>query len=267
MDNNLSNEKPSYDGIYRKSSNWKDLYFYQKSEVLYQMTVVFCKRFLPSYGDRTVDQMVQAARSGKQNIVEGKEDGKTSSEMEIKLLNVARSSIGELKEDYADYLKSHQLIQWTDPDQRYKQMNNFTRQHNTLSDYESYFYRWSAEEMANVGLTLCHQVDALMNKYLAYLETTFVEQGGIKERMYQARTGYRKQQEEHLAELERTVPLLQQQLQQAQADATHWEEQATRWQAAYEDLKSRALISYNKHQTEIAALKQEIERLRRDSES
>ncbi len=70
------------------------------------MTVEFCHRFLPAYGDRTVDQMVQAARSGKQNIVEGSEDGKTSSEMEIKLLNVARGSLQELCADYQDYITS-----------------------------------------------------------------------------------------------------------------------------------------------------------------
>ena len=87
-------EKP-FKSIFRKVPKWQDLWFYQKSEVLYQMTYIFCERFLPQYGDRTVDQMVQAARSGKQNIVEGSEDGKTSTEMELKLLNVARASIGD----------------------------------------------------------------------------------------------------------------------------------------------------------------------------
>ena len=87
MDNDI---KP----VLRKQANWEDLYFYQKSNVLYQMTFVFTKRFL-TRGDRTVDQMVQAARSGKQNIVEGSADGVTSMEMELKLLNVARSGIKE----------------------------------------------------------------------------------------------------------------------------------------------------------------------------
>ena len=77
--------KPAFDGVFRKTSNWKTLRFYQKSEVIYQMTFVFCERFLPHHGDRTVDQMVQAARSGKQNIVEGSEDGKTSTAMELNL--------------------------------------------------------------------------------------------------------------------------------------------------------------------------------------
>ena len=180
------------------------------------MTYVFCSRFLPQYGDRTVDQMVQAARSGKQNIVEGSEDGKTSSAMELNLLNVARSSIGELRQDYEDYLKSRQLRQWTTTDERFQPMQDFTKSHNRLSDYEPYFTQWTAEEMANVGLTLCFQVDAMMNKYMERLEETFVTQGGIKERMHQARTGFRKQQDSRLAELEQNLPAMQQQLVQAQ---------------------------------------------------
>ncbi|MBQ4294179.1 MAG: four helix bundle protein, partial [Prevotella sp.] len=85
------NELNNSERLLLEGANWKGLRFYQKSEALYQMTFVFCARFLPKHGDRTVDQMVQAARSGKQNIIEGSEDGKTSTEMELKLLNVARS--------------------------------------------------------------------------------------------------------------------------------------------------------------------------------
>ena len=82
--------------VLKKAVVWKNLFFYRKSDTIYQLTVEFCRRFLPPHGDRTVDQMVQAARSGKQNIVEGSEDGQTSSETEIKLLNVARGSLHEL---------------------------------------------------------------------------------------------------------------------------------------------------------------------------
>ena len=182
-------EKP-YKSIFRRVPKWQDLWFYQKTEVLYQMTFIFCQRFLPQYGDRTVDQMVQAARSGKQNIVEGSEDGKTSTEMELKLLNGARSSIGELRQDYDDFLKSRRMSMWTPVDERFQPMQDFTRSHNQLADYEPYFEKWTAEEMANVGITLCYQVDTMMNKYMESLEHTFVTQGGIKERMHQARTGY-----------------------------------------------------------------------------
>ena len=95
--------------VLKRLPPWKEAYYYQKSEVLYQLTYTFCKRFLPAYGDRTVDQMVQAARSGKQNIIEGCEAGETSSETHIKLLNVARASLQELREDFRDFLVSRQL--------------------------------------------------------------------------------------------------------------------------------------------------------------
>ena len=245
-------KRPEFKGIFRRVSKWQDLWFYQKSEVLYQMTFVFCERFLPKHGDRTVDQMVQAARSGKQNIVEGSEDGKTSTEMELKLLNVARSSIGELRQDFEDYLKSRGLPVWTSADERFQPMQEFTKSHNLLADYEPYFQRWTDEEMANVGLTLCYQVDTMMNKYMEGLERTFITEGGIKERMHQARTGYRREQEERLSELERLVPQLERQLAEAQADVA-------RWKAAYENLKQRALKAYYGQQEEIEALKKQLE--------
>ena len=242
---NHTGRKEEFQSIFRRVPKWQDLWFYQKSEVLYQMTFVFCERFLPKFGDRTVDQMLQAARSGKQNIVEGSEDGKTSTEMELKLLNVARSSIGELLQDYEDFLKSRNLHIWNREDTRFQPMQEFTKAHNTLADYEPFFQKWSAEEMANVGLTLCYQVDTMMNKYMEGLERTFVTQGGIKERMHQARTGYRQQQDERLAELEKLVPQLQEQLAEAQA--------------AYQDLKQRALKAYHEQQAEIERLKKLLE--------
>ena len=238
--------------IFRKVTKWQDLRFYQKTEVLYQMTVVFCDRFLPPYGDRTVDQMVQAARSGKQNIVEGSEDGKTSTAMELNLLNVARSSIGELRQDYDDYLKSHHLPIWSSGHARYQSLQDFTKTHNMLTDYEPHFKDWSAEEMANVGLTLCYQVDTMMNKYLEHLGRTFVTEGGVKERMHQARTGYRRKQDERLASLEQEVSTLRQALAEAQQKNAHW-------QFSYEDLKQRALKAYYKQQEEINRLKKLLE--------
>lgn len=151
--------------VLRKQTNWKNLWFYKKTVVLYQMTYVFTRRFLPAYGDRTVDQMVQAARSGKQNIVEGSADGVTSMEMELKLLNVARGSIQELLEDYEDYLPSHRLTKWTPQHPRYGQMLQYCREHNDLEDYEPFFEKWSDEEAANVAITLCRMVDKLIMTY------------------------------------------------------------------------------------------------------
>ena len=187
---------------------WREAYYYQKSEVLYQMTFALCRRFLPLHGDRTVDQMVQAARSGKQNIIEGTEDGMTSTEMHIKLLNVARGSLQELREDYRDYLVSRNLQIWTASHPRYAQMQSFCKEHNRLEDYQPFMQKWSDEEMANIAYTLCCMTDAMLNHHLKTTEKEFVEQGGIKERMHAARTGYRKEQDAELHRLRQEVPLL-----------------------------------------------------------
>ena len=189
--------------VLKKQTKWEDLYFYQKTVVLYQMTVVFCRRFLPKYGDRTVDQMVQAARSGNQNIVEGFADGVTSTELELKLLNVARASIKELKEDYIDYLRSHGLALWDVKHPRYDGLLKFCRSHNTLEDYEPHFDRWSDEEMANCANSLCHMVDKMLSSHLAAKAEDFKENGGIKERMTAVRLGRRQTQNEEIAALKR----------------------------------------------------------------
>jgi four helix bundle suffix protein len=175
----------------KKAVVWKELYFYRKSDTLYQLTVEFCKRFLPVHGDRTVDQMVQAARSGKQNIVEGSEDGQTSSEMEIKLMNVARGSLQELRADYHDYLNTHRLPVWDADSDRQRRLRDYCHSHNDYSDYEPLLAKMNDEEMANMALTLCHQTDKMMCAYIEKLEKKFVTEGGIKERMHAARTGYR----------------------------------------------------------------------------
>lgn len=188
----MENHKPQ---VLRSGTDWKTLHFYQKADALYQMTFVFCKRFLPTYGDRTVDQMIQAARSGKQNIVEGKEDGMTSTEMELKLLNVARSSLQELRQDYEDYLHTRGLRLWESSHLRYNALLTFCRVHNSYADYAPFVNRWTAEEFCNTALSLCHITDRMMCRYLDFLQKRFVTEGGIKERMYAARTGYRKEQD------------------------------------------------------------------------
>ena len=188
--------------VLKKPVEWKKLYFYRKSDAIYQLTVEFCRRFLPPYGDRTVDQMIQAARSGKQNIVEGSEDGQTSSEMEIKLLNVARGSLQELCADYHDYLNNQHLTLWATDSPRLQRLRQFCCSHNDYFDYAPLVDKMSDEEMANMAITLCHQTNKMMCAYLEWLERRFVENGGIKERMHAARTGYRKAQDSYLQALE-----------------------------------------------------------------
>lgn len=187
--------------VLRPQTNWENLFFYQKTVVLYQMTYAFCRRFLPKHGDRTVDQMIQAARSGKQNIVEGFADGVTSTELELKLLNVARASLKELKEDYLDYIRSRALTLWNANHPRYDGLLKFCRAHNKLSDYEPFFEKWTAEELANCANTLCHMVDKMMATHLKNKETDFTENGGIRERMTAARLGRRQTQNEEIRSL------------------------------------------------------------------
>lgn len=198
------------ESVLRKQTNWKNLWFYQKTVVLYQLTYVFTRRFLPAFGDRTVDQMLQAARSGKQNIVEGSADGVASMEMELKLLNVARSSIQELQEDYEDYLPAHRLTIWTPRHPRYDQMLQYCREHNNMEDYEPFFEKWSDEEAANIAITLCHMVDKMMMTYQQKKEQEFITEGGIRERMTAARLGYRTNQRETIEQLKREVEALKQ---------------------------------------------------------
>lgn len=214
--------------VLRKQTKWQDLFFYRKADVLYQMTLVFCKRFMPVYGDRTVDQMTQAARSGKQNIVEGCADGVTSTEMQLRMLNVARASIQELQEDYHDYLKARYRQPWQPEHPRYDTMLTFCREHNTLDDYLPFFERWTDEEMSNIGYTLCRMTDKMMTTYIEGLEAQFVEQGGIKERMYAARTGYRQQQDQLLRQQSAQI---QQQSAQQQEQQKQLQEQQKQIQA------------------------------------
>ena len=183
------------DHFLRKQTNWNSLSFYKKSDVLYLLTKHFTGKYL-SLGDRTIDQMVQAARSGKQNIVEGMSDGVASVKMEIKLLNVARSSLQELREDYKDYLSSRHLKYWDKEDERQTRLLSFCRSHNNQEDYTPLFERLSDEELSNLAITLCQQVDKMMTSWLDNIEKDFRENGGLSERMTALRLGHRKTQQE-----------------------------------------------------------------------
>ncbi|MBQ0015453.1 MAG: four helix bundle suffix domain-containing protein, partial [Bacteroidales bacterium] len=208
--------------VLRKKTVYTELHFYRKSDVLVQLTKVFCERFLPKYGDRTVDQMVQAARSIKQNIVEGFTDGQTSFEVEIKLLGIAKGSNKELLEDYQDYMKHTNLTEWAvDNKPRFDALRNFCMKHSDETDYRPYYYRWTDEEMANCAICLCHMVDKAMTTFIEKRDREFVEQGGIRERMTAARLdcrGTQKQiieaQSREIAQLKAQVASLQRELAQ-----------------------------------------------------
>lgn len=190
--------------VMRKKTVYTELFFYQKSDTLVQLTKTFCERFLPRYGDRTVDQMVQAARSVKQNIAEGLTDGQTSFETEIKLLGIAKGSNQELLEDYQDYLKQNHLNDWGTgtKNSRYDKLLAYCREHNALADYEPFFNRWTDEEMCNTAICLCHMIDKAMTSFMKKRDREFVEEGGIRERMTAARLDQRSTQKQIIAQLQ-----------------------------------------------------------------
>lgn len=183
--------------VLRKPTVYTELHFYRKSDVLIQLTKAFCARFLPKYGDRTVDQMVQAARSIKQNIAEGLTDGQTSFETEIKLLGIAKGSNQELLEDYLDYLKHNNITEWAVGNKRrFDALRTFCKEHSDDSSYHPYYDRWADEEMANCAICLCHMVDRALTSFIAKRDREFVEEGGIRERMTAARLDRRGTQRE-----------------------------------------------------------------------
>ena len=177
---------PKPQGFLRGNGDCRNTYFYKKSQVIYDLTFFFAHKYLVPK-DRTIDQMIQAARSGKQNFVEGMADGVTSTEMQIKLLNVGKSSLLELREDYEDYLRTRNLTIWDNSHPRYTSMVHYCKYHNELSCYQPFFQKWTAEELSNIALTLIHQTDKMMESYLSRLEAFFVNNGGIKEAMSKAR--------------------------------------------------------------------------------
>lgn len=124
-----------------------------------------------------------------------------SSSMELKLLNVARASLKELKEDYLDYLRRHELELWNAKHPRYDGLLKFCRERNELADYQPFLGKWTDEELANCANTLCHMIDKMMSTFLAKKEKDFTENGGIKERMMAARLGRRRTQSEEIAAL------------------------------------------------------------------
>ena len=173
--------------------HYRNLRVYQVTEMIYDITFHFCQRFLQK-GDRTIEQMVQAARSGKQNIAEGNQAAATSSETEIKLTNVAKASLEELLDDYEDYLRVRGLQQWGPLHPRYDAMRQYARSKQIQKDYASQIQKMNDEEIANLSITLIHQASYMLQRLLETMQDRFVKEGGIKERMLHARLDYRSNQ-------------------------------------------------------------------------
>ena len=166
---------------------YEDLLSYLKAEIVYDATVYFCDRYIDKRS-RTHDQMVQAARSGKQNIIEGTMASATSKETEIKLTNVARASPEELLADYRDFLRVRKMPLW---DKSHPQAQAVRRlAHKTdvsYGTYESYVESSPADVAANTIICLIHQANYLLDQQLRSLEAAFIKEGGMRERMTRAR--------------------------------------------------------------------------------
>jgi four helix bundle suffix protein len=169
----------------------RQLRSYQKAEVIYDLTFRFCERFLER-GDRTKDQMVQAARSGKQNIAEGCQASGTSKEMEIKLVGVARASLEELLTDYVDFLRVRDLRQWEKDSPEALLVRQMGREKEQgFEQYRPILAEKPAEIWANTAVCLVHQANYLLDQQLRSLEEEFLEKGGMRERMAKARNEVR----------------------------------------------------------------------------
>ena len=174
-------------GFIPPHGGYRDLLSYRKAGIVYDATFRFCQRFLERR-DRTVDQMVQAARSGKQNIVEASMASATSKETEIKLTNVARASLEELLEDFRDYLRTRQLRFWDKTSREalfVRKLGN--RKDASYETYRTYIETRPAEVVANIIICLIHQTNFLLDQQIRQMERAFLEQGGLRERMTQAR--------------------------------------------------------------------------------
>jgi len=170
---------------------YKKLIVYRKSETIYQATVLFCRRFLPARGDRTVDQMVQAARSCKQNIAEGSASSGTSKETELKLTNVARASLDELLEDYLDYLKAHNAAEWEATSAKKTKAREYAKAHADWEDWQKFFKTRDAATCCNLMIVIIQQTKYLLDQMIKRQEEDFKKFGGVRERMHAARTAAR----------------------------------------------------------------------------
>jgi len=183
----MKKEQENTNGFIPLHGGYKNLISYQKSEIIYDGTIYFTRRFFQKY-DRTIDQMVQAARSGKQNIVEASMASGTSKEMEIKLTNVARASLEELKIDYQDFLRTNKLPIWDREHRltaRFREINKTPNA--TYETYQKAIEHEQPEICANSMICLISIVSYLLAQQIKSLEKAFMNEGGLRERMTKAR--------------------------------------------------------------------------------
>jgi four helix bundle suffix protein len=184
-------------GFILPHGNYRELLSYKKAKVVYDVTFAFCGRFLVK-GDRTIDQMIQAARSGKQNILEGSKASGTSKEMEIKLTNTARASLEELLDDYHDFLRSRQHRLWEKDSREALFVRRLaTKPEPSFDDFRDFCQTRPGEVVANIAICLIHQTNYLLDQQIRRLERDFISEGGIRERMTRIRQQQRRSKSRH----------------------------------------------------------------------
>lgn len=182
------------EGFIPTHGGYRNLISYQKAEIIFDGTNYFCNRFFNKY-DRTIGQMVQAARSGKQNIAEASMASATSKETEIKLTSVARASLEELLIDYEDFLRIRKLKKWTRNDRlslRFDELNKIPDA--TYETFKKAIENADAAICANVMICLIKVTTFLLGRQMKKLETDFINEGGLRERMFKARIAKRNKQ-------------------------------------------------------------------------
>ncbi len=180
------------DKLIRPHGGYRELKSFQHAELVYDSTVKFCDRFIDRRS-RTHDQMVQAARSGRQNIAEGSQASGTSRKFELKLVGVARASLEELLLDYEDFLRQRSLPLWGKDHPAAQVVRRLAYEENrSYLTYRSYIETSSPEVAANTIICLIHQTNYLLDQQLRQLERAFLQDGGFTERLYQARSTARR---------------------------------------------------------------------------
>ena len=171
--------------------DYQTLLSFHKAEVVYDLTFRFAHKYL-ARGDRTVDQMIQSARSGKKNILEGSKAARTSKETEIKLTNVGRASLEELLDDYRDYLRVREHREWDKNSKEALYVRRLGRKvPQTYELYREFVETRPPEVIANIAICLIHQANYLIDQQLLRLEQDFLKEGGLRERMTRARLAWR----------------------------------------------------------------------------
>jgi len=194
----MTNKTNKTENLIPPHGGYRNLKSYQTATLIYDLTVEFCRRYVG--GDktdktymtyrtytRTYDQMVQAARSGRQNIAEGCQASGTSKKTELKLIGVARASLEELLLDFEDFLRQNSLPLWGKEDSRVREIRELA--YKTNKSYETYrTYLENPENFANCLICLIHQANFLLDRQLKSLGENFLEEGGFTERLYSYRT-------------------------------------------------------------------------------